>query len=231
MRKARSLVITMLLMFVFMLAVPVTGSAASKFYVTTTTVNLRKGASTKSARVLELPREAVVKYLGKSGSNWYKVEYQNNRQQKFRGYIYKKYLQYAKTYITSASLNIRKGTSTRTSVVKTIPKGGRVIIVNTYTGAWYKSVYFASNGRVYRGYTYQRYLRREGAGKGAYKTTDSVYMHRSPSMSSSSVIVVPKGKTVNVTNLSNGKWYYCSYKASNGRTYKGYVSNVCLKKK
>lgn len=230
MKKARSLVITMLLMFVFALAVPVTSSAA-RIYVTTTTVNLRRGASTNTARVLELPKEAVVKYLGKSGKNWYKVEYQNNNQQKFRGYIYKKYLQYAKTYITSARLNIRRGTSTNTPVVKTIPKGGKAIIVNTYTGAWYKTVYFAPNGKVYRGYTHQSYLRREGAKKGAYKTTDSVYMHRSPSMSSSSVIVVPKGKTVNVTNLSNGKWYYCSYKASNGRTYKGYVSNVCLKKK
>ena len=143
----------------------------------------------------------------------------------------KSHLGHAKTYITSASLNIRRGTSTNTPIVKTIPKGGKAIIVNTYTGEWYKTVYFAPNGKVYRGYTHQRYLRREGAKKGAYKTTDSVYMHRSPSMSSSSVIVVPKGKTVNVTNLSNGKWYYCSYKASNGRTYKGYVSNVCLKKK
>ena len=79
MKKARSLVITMLLMFVFALAVPVTSSAA-RIYVTTTTVNLRRGASTNTARVLELPKEAVVKYLGKSGSNWYRVEYQNNNQ-------------------------------------------------------------------------------------------------------------------------------------------------------
>lgn len=231
MKKARSLVITLLLMFAFVMAVPVIGSAAGRYYVTTTDVNLRSGASTRSGRVLLLPKEAAVKYLGKSGNNWYRVEYQNNNQQKFRGYIYKTYLQYAKSYITSAKLNIRRGTSSNTSVVATVPKGGKVIIVNTYTGAWYKTVYYAPNGKIYRGYTYQSYLRREGAKKGAYKTTDAVYMHRSPSMSSSSVIVVPKGKTVNVTNLSNGKWYYCSYKASNGRTYKGYVSNVCLKKK
>ena len=231
MKKARSLVITLLLMFAFVMAVPVTGSAASKYYVTTTAVNLRSGASTRSGRVLLLPKEAAVKYLGKSGSNWYKVEYQNNNQQKFRGYIYKSYLTTAKIYKTSASLNIRRGTSTNTSVVATVPKGGKVIIVNTYTGAWYKTVYFAPNGRVYRGYTHQSYLRRDGAKTGNYKTTDSVYMHRKPSMSSSSVIVVPKGKTVKVTNISNGKWYYCSYKASNGRTSTGYISNVCLKKK
>lgn len=134
MKKARSLVITMLLMFVFALAIPVTSSAA-RIYVTTATVNLRRGASTKYCKSLGTSRmEAVVKYLGKSGKNWYKVEYQNNNQQKFRGYIYKKYLQYAKTYITSASLNIRRGTSTNTPVVKTIPKGGKAIIVNTYTG-------------------------------------------------------------------------------------------------
>ena len=75
MKKARSLVITLLLMFAFVMAVPVTGSAASKYYVTTTAVNLRSGASTRSGRVLLLPKEAAVKYLGKSGSHWYTVAY------------------------------------------------------------------------------------------------------------------------------------------------------------
>ena len=57
MKKARSLVITLLLMVAFVMAVPVTSSAA-RIYVTTTTVNLRRGASTNTARVLELPKEA-----------------------------------------------------------------------------------------------------------------------------------------------------------------------------
>ena len=75
------------------------------------------------------------------------------------------------------------------------------------------------------------YLRKDGAKKGNYITTDDVYMHRKPSMTSTNMLVVPKGRTVKVTKMTNGKWYYCTYKSSKGRTYKGYISNVCLKKK
>lgn len=231
MKKLKNLMLTLLLVTCFVMALPMVGSAATKYYVTKTAVNLRSGAGTKYSRVILLPKAAVVKVTSTSNSKWYKVQYQNNNQQKFNGYIYKSYLQSASKYVTTAAVNLRSGTGTGTSKVTTIPKKATVIITDTYTGEWYKAVYFTSGGKVYRGYVHQNYLKPSGAKTGSYKTTDNVFMHKNPSISSVSVIVVPKGKTVTVKNISHGKWYYCTYKASNGKTYKGYISNVCLKKK
>ena len=223
--------LAMLIMTLGMLfAMPLVSSAAS-YYVTTTTVNMRKGAGSDYAVNIELPPECVVKVTSTKNSKWYKVTYRNNEQQNFKGYIYSAYLKKATIYKTTANLNIRATTSSSSRVVKTIPKGKQVIIVDTYTGAWYKAVYFTSSGNVYRGYTYQDYLKKKGAKTGKYVTTEAVYMHTGRSMDSPAVIVVPGNKTVTVTNVSHGKWYYCKYKSSSGKTYKGYISNVCLKKK
>ena len=230
MKKWKKALLTLALLISFVIAVPVTGLAAAKYYVTTATVNVRSGPGTNYRRVLLLPKKEAVKVTG-STKYWYKVEYQNYYQQKYRGYISKNYLKSADIYKTLASLNLRRGTSTNTGKATTIPKGAKVIITDTYTGDWYRTVYYASNGNVYRGYTHQNYLRKNGAKKGNYITTDDVYMHRKPSMTSTNILVVPKGCTVKVTKMTNGKWYYCTYKSSKGRTYKGYISNVCLKKK
>ena len=186
MKKWKKALLTLALLISFVIAVPVTGLAAAKYYAT---VNVRSGPGTNYRRVLLLPEKEAVKVTG-STKYWYKVEYQNYYQQKYRGYISKNYLKSADIYKTSASLNLRRGTSTNTGKAATIPKGAKVSITDTYTGDWYRTVYYASN-----------------------------------------ILVVPKGRTVKVTKMTNGKWYYCTYKSSKGRTYKGYISNVCLRKK
>lgn len=217
----KAAVLSMLLVLCF----PVIASAAN-YYVTTTTVNLRAKAGTQYERVLELPKECVVDVKSKANKNWYRVEYKNNAQQVFRGYIYSKYLAKADVYKTTCNLYMRKSPS-GTAVVK-IPKGSDVIVVNTYTGLWYKSVYFNKKNKVYRGYTYQDHLTKKGAKKGTYVTTDSVYMHTEPNITSASVIVVPKGKKVTVVNIKHGKWYQAKYRV-NGKTYIGYISNLILR--
>ena len=115
----KNMLLTLVLIVCFALAVPVTGSAAVKYYVTTATVNVRSGPGTNYRRVLLLPEKEAVKVTG-STKYWYKVEYQNYYQQKYRGYISKSYLKSADIYKTSAGLNLRRGTSTNTGKVATI---------------------------------------------------------------------------------------------------------------
>lgn len=61
--------------------------ATSKQYQTTTTLNMRTGASTKHKVVLAIPKGKKVTYVSKSGS-WFKVKYGNKT-----GFINSKYLQ------------------------------------------------------------------------------------------------------------------------------------------
>ncbi|WP_172372627.1 D-alanyl-D-alanine carboxypeptidase family protein [Sporosarcina jiandibaonis] len=61
-------------------------SATSKQYQTTTTLNMRTGASTKHKVIISIPKDKKVNYVSKSGS-WFKVKYGNKT-----GFINSKYL-------------------------------------------------------------------------------------------------------------------------------------------
>lgn len=61
-------------------------AVASKKYKTTAALNMRKGASTKYARITTIPKGKSVTYLSKKGS-WYKVSYNGKK-----GYVSSKYL-------------------------------------------------------------------------------------------------------------------------------------------
>lgn len=147
-----------------------TSSSVTK-YKTTYNLNMRTGASTKYKRITTIPKGKEVQYLGKKGS-WTKVKYGSKS-----GYVSSTYLKKytvkaptviskkttvtapktptatstSKTYQTTANLNMRKGASTKYSVIKTLPKGAKVTYISK-SGSWYKIKYGSKTGWVASSY-------------------------------------------------------------------------------
>ncbi|MEW9078509.1 SH3 domain-containing protein, partial [Terrisporobacter glycolicus] len=124
--------------------------------VTTANVNFRKSASTSSSIIATIPKNTTVEVVDKSNSKWYKVKYKGNT-----GYVSKDYVKLngsnsntssSNKGVTSANLNLRKSTSTSSSIITTIPKNTTIEIVNKLSSGWYKVKYKSYTGYVVGSY-------------------------------------------------------------------------------
>ena len=230
-------------LFVLAVAVPKTVEAKSKvsYYETTKVTDIKEGKGSSYDRVIELPKDAVMKVTSTANSKWYKVEYQNSKQKVFKGYVASKDLQKAETYKTTTGCNIRKAAKKSSDKVFEAAKGESVFVVNTSNKSWYKIVYYHKD-KVYRGYIASSCLKKEKASSSSssssssekdvkYVATGDVNMREKATISSNVLTVVEKGDTVHVTDTSNGKWYKAYYTNSKGVKHTGYISKNYLKKK
>ena len=230
-------------LFVLAVAVPKTVEAKSKvsYYETTKVTDIKEGKGSSYDRVIELPKDAVMKVTSTANSKWYKVEYQNSKQKVFKGYVASKDLQKAVTYKTTKGCNIRKDAKKSSDIVYEAAKGESVFVVNTSNKNWYKIVYYHKD-KVYRGYIASSCLKKEKASSSSssssstkkdvkYVATGDVNMREKATISSNVLTVVEKGDTVHVTDTSNGKWYKAYYTNSKGVKHTGYISKNYLKKK
>ena len=230
-------------LFVLAVAVPKTVEAKSKvsYYETTKVTDIKEGKGSSYDRVIELPKDAVMKVTSTANSKWYKVEYQNSKQKVFKGYVASKDLQKAETYKTTKGCNIRKDAKKSSDIVYEAAKGESVFVVNTSNKNWYKIVYYHKD-KVYRGYIASSCLKKEKASSSSssssstkkdvkYVATGDVNMREKASISSKVLTVVEKGDTVHVTDTSTGKWYKAYYTNSKGVKHTGYISKNYLKKK
>ena len=142
-------------------------------------INIRKDAGTKYGKIDTLPKGTsviVYGYKNVSGVNWYKIKYKGKL-----GFVSGEYLtvrktkvytyQPIKTGITTARVNMRKGSNTECSKISTIPSGANVKVYG-YEDVpginWYKVSY---DGKI--GYISGRYLN-------IIKITEVKYVNYSP---------------------------------------------------
>jgi peptidoglycan endopeptidase LytF len=113
-------------------------------YMTTATVNVRKGPGTDYETVAKIPKGARVQVVGKQGS-WLKVQSKHGNPP---GYIDERFAVPRKekaapapaspgTYTTTATVNVRKGPGTSHAIVAKIPKNSKVQVVG-FEGDWLK---------------------------------------------------------------------------------------------
>lgn len=120
-------------------------------------VNLRTGASIEHKIVLQIPKNAKVSYVSKSGI-WYEVKYGTKT-----GYVHSDYLakieagkpetskEPAKTHFAKSNVNLRAGASTKHKIVLQIPKNAKVSYISK-SGIWYKVKYGTKTGYVHSDY-------------------------------------------------------------------------------
>ena len=232
-------------MFLLVLAVAVPKTVEAKstvaYYETTRVTDIKEGKGDSYDRVIELPKDAVMKVTSTSNSKWYKVEYQNSKQKVYRGYVASADLKEAVTYKTTKDVNIRKAEKKSSDKVYSVDKGEKVFVVNTSNKNWYKVVYYHKD-KVYRGYIASSCLKKESSTSSSssssgskkdvkYVATGDVNMREKATTSSKVLTVVEKGDTIHVTDTSQGKWYKAYYTNSKGIKHTGYISKKYLKKK
>ena len=117
-------------------------AATVKSGYTTTSVNLRKSASTKSARLTTIKKGQKITILKTSG-NWLKVKYDGKT-----GYVYKTYVNkqfttkdYSGKFTLKTNLNVRKGPGTSFVKAGTLKKGTVVTVKGKTSNGWYTITY------------------------------------------------------------------------------------------
>lgn len=138
-------------------------AASYSRYVTASSLNIRKKASTSGTKVGSYKKGTKVTCYGKSGS-WTKVKYSGSYRYVATRYLSSNAPAYTR-YVTASTLNIRKKASTSGTKVGSYKKGAKVTCYGT-SGSWTKVKYNGS----YR-YVYTKYLSSKAP---STKTTSTV---------------------------------------------------------
>ena len=207
--------------------------AAAVNYTTTSSLNLRSGASTKHKIVTAIPKGKQVAYVSKSGT-WFKVKYGSKT-----GYVSSKYLKkvtakkasapaikYNTVYNTTDNLSLRSGGSIKHKKLLTIPKGKAVAMV-TYSKSWSKVKYSNKTGYVSTKYLKSKKVAVKPAPKPVakpketkfstkkYNTTTTVSVYSTYATSGKVLVKIPKGKAVS-SNTKVNNWYKVTYSGKTG---------------
>ena len=159
MKRTCSLILSLLLIFSLFSSITMTAEASSTVYgvgkVTTasTSLNVRKSASTSSSVVTTLKRNSLITLISKNGNFWY-VRYGTSGY----GYCSADYITVTSTDVktvktTSGNLNVRSSASTSGTILTRLPSGTKVPVISTSNG-WSKILY---NGNK-TGYVSSSYL-------------------------------------------------------------------------
>ncbi|MBP3906390.1 MAG: SH3 domain-containing protein, partial [Peptostreptococcaceae bacterium] len=117
------------------------------------------------------------------------------------------------------SLRVRSSRGTSYKQLTSIPKG-TIVTVSNIQNNWGKVTYQGCTGYIYMGYT-ERYVSTSSENKAnKYKTTDNLRVRSGRGTSYDTLVTIPKGTTVSVSNISDNwgkvtyQWHtgYCSMK-------------------
>lgn len=133
------------------------------------------------------------------------------------------------TATTTDYLNLRQGAGTNTKIILTLAKNATVTVLDSSDSQWAKVR--TSSGK--EGYCSKQYLNYSGksssssmpASSSTAKTTSSLNMRSSPSLSSGIVAILPQGASLTVLDNSNSQW--AKVQTSDGRQgwcFKQYLS-------
>ena len=196
---------------------------------TTAQLNVRKGSSTKYAKIGSLSKGAKVEIVSKLSNGWYKGTY---------GYVSGAYVKLdseqpkpgedekiiATGKTTVSSLNVRSGPSSNYSKLGILTKGTKVEVVERYSNGWYKIKYKGSYGYVSGAYVSLDGSKGEVIATG--KTTAGLNVRSGAGTGYKKIGHLNKGTKVEiVTKLSNG-WYKIKFNSSYGYVSGDYVKLI-----
>lgn len=200
---------------------------------TTAQLNVRKGSSTKYAKIGSLSKGAKVEIVSKLSNGWYKIKYKGTYGYVSGAYVKldseqpkpgedEKIIATGKT--TVSSLNVRSGPSSNYSKLGILTKGTKVEVVERYSNGWYKIKYKGSYGYVSGAYVSLDGSKGEVIATG--KTTAGLNVRSGAGTGYKKIGYLNKGTKVEiVTKLSNG-WYKIKFNSSYGYVSGDYVKLI-----
>ena len=200
---------------------------------TTAQLKVRKGSSTKYAKIGTLSKGAKVEIVSKLSNGWYKIKYNGTYGYVSGAYVKldseqpkpgedEKIIATGKT--TVSSLNVRSGPSSNYSKLGTLTKGTKVEVVERYSNGWYKIKYKGSYGYVSGAYVSLDGSKGEVIATG--KTTAGLNVRSGAGTGYKKIGHLNKGAKVEIVNkLSNG-WYKIKFNGSYGYVSGDYVKLI-----
>lgn len=262
MKRNVSKVLSVLLIAALMLSFTAVASAETKMYATDA-VNVRSGPSTGYYIVGRLEKNDMVMATGRVYDGWYEIQWGSYGY----AYVAGNYLSYSKyepgynpnyncypgnrgvtlkvcpdcgdTYYSTTALNVRRGPSTKYSIVGSLNRGQKCTVVGK-SGNWYKLL-TADGSDAYASAKYLKlYARQNGntpstpstpsypsGNYGTYYATTGLNVRQGPSTKYRVVYTLDRGEAVTFTGQTSGKWI--SVKTRTG--VQGYCSSLYLTQK
>ena len=262
MKRNVSKVLSVLLIAALMLSFTVVASAETRMYATDA-VNVRSGPSTGYYIVGRLEKNDMVMATGRVYDGWYEIQWGSYGY----AYVAGNYLSYSKyepgynpnyncypgnrgvtlkvcpdcgdTYYSTTALNVRRGPSTKYSIVGSLNRGQKCTVVGK-SGNWYKLL-TADGSDAYASAKYLKlYARQNGStpstpstpsypngNYGTYYATTGLNVRQGPSTKYRVVYTLDRGEAVTFTGQTSGKWI--SVKTRTG--VQGYCSSLYLTQK
>lgn len=228
-----------------------TGNINAPAKVTSTTLNVRKTASTSGKKVTTLKKGTSVKVLKEkavSGKKWYYISFTANKKTQ-KGYILSDYAKLtlsknvAATINSSSAVKIRKGAGSSKPYLKvssktvSLKKKTDVVVTKETTdstGAKWLGISFYYNGKLYSGYVPAEKIKLSGVitVTGKVKDTNALNVRVAAGTDKSQLtyndakVKLTTDTKVNIlkqTTVKNTVWYQVSF-TYKSKTLKGYVS-------
>ena len=262
MKRNVSKVLSVLLIAALMLSFTAVASAETRMYATRA-VNVRSGPSTSYYILGSLEQNEMVRATGRVYDGWYEIQWGSYGY----AYVAGNYLSYSKyesgynpnyncypsrrgvtlkvcpdcgdTYYSTTALNVRRGPSTKYSIVGSLNRGQKCTVVGK-SGNWYKLL-TADGSDAYASAKYLKlYARQNGStpstpstpsypngNYGTYYATTGLNVRQGPSTKYRVVYTLDRGEAVTFTGQTSGKWI--SVKTRTG--VQGYCSSLYLTQK
>ncbi|SFS07117.1 SH3 domain-containing protein [Anaeromicropila populeti] len=213
-------------------------------YVTTTTLNVRKSASTSAAIVTRLRKYKAVIVIGEmktSKISWYKISVLVNGKRLY-GYVAKQYIRLYKTTVSNQTYTLAKINKKSVPLYLTansydrkrtiLPINKQVIILGSLTvnSVKWSKITVVVSGRGMNGYVPTKYLTNL---KATAANTTSITAYTNTTVIARKIAATFSKKTASIANdkkvtikaslvVEKRKWYKCTF-VSNGNTVTGYI--------
>lgn len=204
-------------------------------YILTAKTTLTKSASAKGKKVADLSKGTVVAVTGSSGS-FYKVLWNNSKNEKKSGYLPKSKLK-AYTdpeggeYLTLVRTQLRKTDDMTGTVLADLDANTMVTVNDTSEKDWYWVSYTDGNGKVSTGFLFKSHAKKYiDTNGGDYYTVVDTVLRQTDSNTGKVLLSLPKGVWVQVKKTYNPDWYYVTCIDVNGNSTSGYVDSQHLQR-
>lgn len=141
-------------------------------YTTLSELNLRSGPSGSNKAVTVVPKGNVVDVTNTIDEKWFGCTFINSKGKKYVGYISADFLKKAaEPYIVKTKTELRKGASSYSNNLYSLPGGSYLFVTAFYNSEWYKVEYTDINGKLFSGYVLKNKLKKGIVTNEPYKQT------------------------------------------------------------
>lgn len=212
--------------------------------VNTSSLNVRKSASTSSAKIGSVKKSTTVEIVSTS-NGWHKIKYGNGY-----GYVSANYITLVSDSnennqtnsskdvthtgkISADTLNVRKGAGTSFSKIGSLKKGSKVNIIGNATKGWYKIQYKNGYGYVSAKYISSVTPVKPSSGnttpnlpviKTGVVNTSSLNVRNGASTNKTKIGSLKKNTKVEIVEVVNNNWYKIKYNNGYGYVSAQYIS-------